>query len=147
MSDHALGHDGPSLILAGYDGTDSASRAVALAAGNARRQRATLLVAYGSTNPLFAEWLQDGVATANRTALQSEQEFRAQLREALDGVGVPHEFARLYGDPASVLLELADRHRADMIVVGRPERRLHRSTVGVPGRLIRDGRWPVLVVP
>lgn len=147
MSDHTLGRDGPSLILAGYDGTDSASRAVALAAGNARRQRARLLIAYGSTNPLFAEWLQDGVATVDRSAEQSEHEFRTQLREALDNVGIAHEFARLYGNPASVLLELADRYRADMIVVGRPERRVHRSTVGVPGRLIRDGRWPVLVVP
>lgn len=41
-----LGTDGPKVILAGLDGSDSSWRATAYAAGLARRQGALLAVAY-----------------------------------------------------------------------------------------------------
>ena len=41
-----LGTDGPLVIMAGIDGSDSSTRAAAYAAGLARRKGATLAMVY-----------------------------------------------------------------------------------------------------
>ena len=51
------------------------------------------------------------------------------------------------GDAYAELCAAADEPRADMVVVGSSEQAGHRLVGSVATRLVRTGRWPVVVVP
>ncbi len=143
-----LGTDGPSVILAGVDGSESSMRAAAYAAGMARRAGSKLVLAYfrpiGSANP------QVGAALV-QVGMENAAELERQLREASDRLPPEHrarwEFYSAEGDPYHGLLELADRIRADAVVIGTSEQAGHRFLGSVGVRLVKAGRWPVTVVP
>lgn len=143
-----LGTDGPAVILAGIDGSESSMRAAAYAAGLARRQNSKLVLAYfrpvGSASPQVGAALVQ-VGTENATELER------QLREASDRIPPEHrarwEFYSAEGDPYRGLLALADRIKADAVVIGASEQAGHRILGSVAVRLVKAGRWPVTVVP
>ncbi len=56
-------------------------------------------------------------------------------------------FVTVSGDPYTELVRVADRVRADGIVVGASMQLGHRFAGSMAVRLIRTGRWPVTVVP
>lgn len=143
-----LGTDGPLVILVGIDGSDSSMRAGAYAAGLARRQGAKLVLAYfrpmGSGNP------QAGAAIAQLgldNAAELERQIRAGVARIPAGHRVRWEFHTAEGDPYRGLVELADRIRADAVVIGASEQAGHRILGSVAVRLVKAGRWPVTVVP
>jgi len=74
-----LGRDGPNVIMAGLDGSHTSWRAVAYAAGLARRQRSRLLVVYVATAPALASLAPaaDVVIKENLDAIADE--LRGQL--------------------------------------------------------------------
>lgn len=142
------GTDGPKVILVGLDGSDTSLRAVAYAAGLARRQRALLAIVY--VQPVLAAGAALGVPVAGTTDEIAES-LVAQIREAAEQVkGVFEtrwEFHTFRGDPYNGLVRAADDLKADAVVVGASEQAGHRIVGSVAIRLVKAGRWPVTVVP
>lgn len=143
-----LGTDGPLIIVAGVDGSESSMRAAAYAAGLARRQGAKVVFAYfrpmgGGTPSAGAAIIQVG--------LDNAADLERQIREAAERIPVQEraiwEFHTAEGDPYRGLIELADRLRADAVVIGASEQAGHRILGSVAVRLVKSGRWPVTVVP
>ncbi|KAF4409834.1 universal stress protein [Streptomyces lycii] len=142
------GTDGPKVVVAGLDGSDSSWRAAAYAAGLARRQGALLALVY--VQPLSAAGAALGAPVVQASAEAAEQ-LEAEVREAAgrmtDVYELRWEFHTLRGDPYGALSRAADDLRADAVVVGASEQAGHRFVGSVAVRLVKAGRWPVTVVP
>jgi len=142
-----LGTDGPSRILVGIDGTDTSMRAAAYAAGMARRQGSHLIALYvAATTPMAAP-----MAATAAAMLQTQDELATQLRNAVvDGarlIGIDAEFVARRGNPYKELIAVADELRVDAVVVGASMQSGRRFVGSLAGRLVRDAKWPVTVVP
>ena len=142
-----LGTDGPARILVGIDGSESSMRAGAYAAGLARRQGSRLIALYVAPSMAMAGQL---AATA-AAVLQTQREIAAGLeRQVRDGarlIGIEATFVLRYGNPYRELLKVAAESRVDAVVVGASTRSGRRFVGSLAGRLVRDARWPVTVVP
>ncbi len=142
------GTDGPKVIVAGVDGSDSSLRAAAYASGLARRQNALLAVVY--VQPVMSTGAALGVPMADTTEEIAEG-LVAEIRSAAERVReiweVRWEFHTFRGDPYSGLVRAADELKADAVVVGASESAGHRFIGSVALRLVKAGRWPVTVVP
>ncbi|MEJ8638797.1 MULTISPECIES: universal stress protein [Streptomyces] len=142
------GTDGPKVIVAGVDGSDSSLRAAAYASGLARRQNALLAVVY--VQPVMSTGAALGVPMADTTE-EIAQGLVAEIRSAAERVReiweVRWEFHTFRGDPYSGLVRAADELKADAVVVGASESAGHRFIGSVALRLVKAGRWPVTVVP
>jgi nucleotide-binding universal stress UspA family protein len=129
-----LGSDGPSLLVVGIDGSDTAWRALYYAFGLARRQGATLVAVFSFT-PIISGFGCPGV-------YYSGEELAAELRAAVAALAAEHqvatEFVATQRDPVTVLTELAADRHADAIVMGVGRK---------AARTIRRSRCPVTVVP
>jgi nucleotide-binding universal stress UspA family protein len=128
-------------IVVGYDGSDAAERALQRAAEIAEAFSARLVVvsvsaptsvtAFDPAAGLVAPAPAGGVGGAAIPMPEPERELpgpeelaRQQLERARTSLGrrsVETEFVAESGEPAERLLELADRHDADLIVVGSRE--------------------------
>ncbi|MFJ1735711.1 universal stress protein [Streptomyces sp. NPDC088254] len=142
------GTDGPKVIVAGVDGSDSSLRAAAYAGGLARRQHALLALVY--VQPVTAAGAVLGAPVAE-VSEEIAEDIVAQIREAAERnrglFEVRWEFHTFRGDPYSGLVRAADELKADAVVVGASEQAGHRLVGSVAVRLVRAGRWPVTVVP
>jgi nucleotide-binding universal stress UspA family protein len=142
------GTDGPKVIVAGLDGSDSSMRAAAYAAGLARRQNAMLALVY--VQPVIAAGAALGVPVGDITGEVAEDlasEIRAATERFGDAWDMRWEFHTFRGDPYSGLVTAADELKADAVVVGASESAGHRFIGSVAVRLVKAGRWPVTVVP
>lgn len=144
-----LGNDGPSVIVAGIDGSRSSLRASAYASGLARRQGALLVFVYAKSYPMGMT-----VATAVLATTDAEDQLAEDLRqEIVRAVGrdpdhSPRwEFRTVVGDPYRALANTAEELHADAVVIGTSEQAGHRILGSVAVRLVKAGRWPVTVVP
>lgn len=144
-----LGTDGPKVILAGIDGSQSSMRAAAYASGLARRQNALLALAY--VRPVSGLGGADVGAAMAEAGQDVAAGILAEIRDAVErlpeALSVRWEFYTGVGDAYQGLVELADRLRADAVVVGASEKTGHRLVGSVAVRLVKAGRWPVTVVP
>lgn len=142
------GTDGPLVILAGVDGSPTAMRASAYAAGLARRQRSRLVLVFVAAPSLWAG-MSPGPAAAAQEQLFEDviSDLRGQIQERAAEIGVPVTFAVRRGDAFVELRDAATEIHADMVVVGASEQAGHRLIGSVASRLVRAGRWPVTVVP
>ncbi|MGW3243354.1 universal stress protein [Streptomyces sp. NPDC001070] len=142
------GTDGPKVIAAGLDGSESSWRAVAYAAGLARRQNALLAIVY--VQPVLAAGAAFGAPVAEATA-EIADELKAEIEKAAARfqatAAMRWEFHTFTGDPFSGLSQAADELKADAVVVGASEKAGHRIIGSVAVRLVKAGRWPVTVVP
>ncbi len=142
------GTDGPKVIVAGVDGSDSSLRAAAYASGLARRQNALLALVY--VQPVMSTGAALGVPVADTTE-EIAQGLVEEIRTAAERVrgiwDVRWEFHTFRGDPYSGLVTAADELTADAVVVGASESAGHRIIGSVAVRLVKAGRWPVTVVP
>jgi nucleotide-binding universal stress UspA family protein len=142
-----LGTDGPTRILVGIDGSDASLRAAAYAAGLARRQGSRLIALYvAAPNPFAAQ-----LAATTAAMMQTQDELGSQLRsavtEAAQLLGIEAQFVLRHGNPYRELLAVADELRVDAVVVGASLRSGRRFVGSLAGRLVRDARWPLTVVP
>lgn len=144
-----LGTDGPKVIVAGVDGSDSSWRAASYAAGLARRQQALLALVY--VQPITVTSMPEATALLAETTGQIAEEILRQARKDAEYLGhafpVRWEFHTLRGDPYTGLAKAADDLRADAVVVGASERAGHRFIGSLAVRLVKAARWPVTVVP
>jgi nucleotide-binding universal stress UspA family protein len=145
-----LGTDGPSAILVGMDDTVTATRALAYAAGLARRQHARLIVIYveSMSGPVAAAPGGAALMAAEATA---HEEIAASLRERVENagqeLGITVTFVARAGDPFTEIKRVANETRADAIVVGASAKAGHKLVGSLAVRLVRQGKWPVTVVP
>jgi nucleotide-binding universal stress UspA family protein len=144
-----LGTDGPSVILAGVDGSDSSMRAAAYAAGLARRQGSLLALVY--IQPLRMSGAPEAAAASVQLGREIAADLERQIRDAVERVPrdeqLRWEFHTRRGDPFGGLVETAHELRADAVVIGASEKAGHRFLGSVAIRLVKAGRWPVTVVP
>ncbi|SCL33905.1 Nucleotide-binding universal stress protein, UspA family [Micromonospora pallida] len=142
------GTDGPRVVLTGVDGTRTSLRAASYAAGLARRQGAALVVVFVSSPALYTA-LADGVVAGavQRNHDELVAELREECRRGAEELGLPVTFLCRRGDAYAELAAAADETRADLVVVGSSEQAGHRLVGSVATRLVRTGRWPVVVVP
>ncbi|MGW7358960.1 universal stress protein [Streptomyces sp. NPDC054802] len=142
------GTDGPKVIVAGLDGSDSSLRAAAYASGLARRQNALLAIVY--VQPVMPAGAALGMPVPDPTG-EIAEELVEEVRAAAERVhgiwDVRWEFHTRCGDPYAGLVAAADELRADAVVVGASESAGHRFVGSVAVRLVKAGRWPVTVVP
>ncbi|WP_329042286.1 universal stress protein [Streptomyces sp. NBC_00178] len=142
------GTDGPKVIVAGLDGSESSMRAAAYAAGLARRQNALLALVY--VQPVMAAGAALGAPVADATGEVAEglvHEIRSATERLKDIWNVRWEFHTFRGDPYNGLVTAADELKADAVVVGASESAGHRFVGSVAVRLVKAGLWPVTVVP
>ncbi|GAA1363208.1 universal stress protein [Catellatospora chokoriensis] len=142
------GTDGPRVIMVGVDGSPPSERAASYAAGLARRQRSRLVVVFvGESAGLVAAVYGQAAVAALETAEELAGELREQVRLAAEEMGLPVTFMVRRGDPYGELRAAADEVKADMVVVGASAQAGHRFVGSVATRLVKQGRWPVVVVP
>ncbi|MEU0511138.1 universal stress protein [Amycolatopsis sp. NPDC006125] len=142
------GTDGPHVVLAGVDGSPTASRAGAYAAGLARRQRSRLVLVYVLAPTAWTGMASGYLAAAQEQAYEATiDEMRGPIRNLADEAGLPITFIVRRGDAFTELRRAAVELHADLVVVGASESRGHRIVSSVANRLVRSGLWPVTVVP
>jgi len=143
------GTDGPKVIVAGVDGSETSLRAASYAWGLARRSGARLLLVHVTPLTSLSTLTPGGAAVLSQASEEIVDELRAELERA----AAPHRDAVRYellveqGDAYAVLSRVADEHRADAVIVGASQQAGHRLIGSVAVRLVRAGRWPVTVVP
>jgi nucleotide-binding universal stress UspA family protein len=143
----AAREEGRSLILVGVDGSETSLRAGAYAAGMARRQGSDLTCLFvhsptvmGATVPAVV------VATAEQSSAVA-RDLRKMIETEAPSRGIAVDFVERHGSPYAALVQLADELRADAIVVGASMKAGHRFVGSLATHLVRDARWPVIVVP
>jgi nucleotide-binding universal stress UspA family protein len=134
----------PMVIMVGVNGTVAALRAAAYAGGLAVRQHARLVVVFVADCPGWAAIAGAALAAQMQTQQELCDEIRAQVCARAAELDLPLTFLSRRGDPSIQLARAADEVRADMVVVGTSRR---HPMGGVARRLMRAGRWPVVVVP
>lgn len=145
-----LGTDGPTAILAGFDDTVTAARALAYAAGLARRQRAHLVAVYVIPIASVIASSPNGASVLAAEAEAQDEiagELRARVERARSELGLNVEFVLAHGDAYTEIRRIATEMRADAIVVGASAKAGHRLVGSLAVRLVRAGKWPVTVVP
>jgi nucleotide-binding universal stress UspA family protein len=135
-------------IIVGYDGTNPAELALERATELAVLVRAKLVVT--SVAPVLV-----GMAAAHGIGpydpADPPEDHREQLAHArafLASKGVAAEFELAFGDPGDAIAELADRHDADLIVVGTREPGMYERLLGgsVSRSVSKHAHCDVLVV-
>ena len=145
--DFDFGTDGPSLIMVAMDGSRTSLRAAAYATGLARRQHCRLLAVHVIRLPANASSVPGGAAAMNETSEQAAAELEQLVLSRLAEFGIPGEFRSVRGDPRAELTKIAEQVHADAVVVGASEQLGHRIVGSLATRLVRAGKWPVIVVP
>jgi nucleotide-binding universal stress UspA family protein len=125
-----------ATIVVAYDESDAAGRALDRAADLARRYDDTLVIA--SVVPV---WIAGDPNPAPGPELVAAGE-----RAGAHGIGV--ELVEAIGDPGQAIVEVAERHDAQLIVVGTREPSLVERILGmsVSEQVQRQARCDVLIV-
>ena len=109
-----------SSIVVGTDGSETASEAVAIAAQVARQNGAKLHLVVGVHSSAAVAVPSGGANVSGPSASplqrQAAQSVLAGVAEALEGIEV--EIHTDVGNPADVIVKVADEVGADLIVVG-----------------------------
>jgi nucleotide-binding universal stress UspA family protein len=128
-----------SKIAVATDGSETAQRAVAAAFDLAQRFDApvVILTAYRADAGSGGTWESSSAVHAERVLAVAEEAAAAQ--------GLNYSSAMLEGDPGEVVVELAERHGADLLVVGSLG--MHRRILGsVPNTVTHRANCSVFVV-
>jgi nucleotide-binding universal stress UspA family protein len=141
------GTDGPRMIMVGIDGSDTSSHAAAYACGLARRQRCQLVVVFVIAPNVWTSTLTGAGAALQGAYDELDAELRREIRRGAEELGVPVTFITRRGDPFSELRRIADETKADTVVVGSSTQAGHKFIGSIAMRLVKLGKWPVVVVP
>jgi nucleotide-binding universal stress UspA family protein len=118
-------------ILAGYDGTRSAERALTRVSELAKAFGSkVVVVSVAAPEPLpvagaFGLMPYYYPRTSEEPAMRADEALWQQHRERVQrffaGAGITVEFAGAIGQPAEEIIDLAEQQQADLIVVGTRE--------------------------
>jgi nucleotide-binding universal stress UspA family protein len=142
-----IAKDGPTAIVVGYDASDPARGAMAMALGLARRNQAYLWVCFVGAMPTMTGAAAAAAGPAAVSLASEYEEIRQAVHGYLAELGVPGTCIRRDGDPARELEKLAEEVQADLIVVGRSSGRTHAVVGSVAVALVKKAHRPVVVVP
>jgi nucleotide-binding universal stress UspA family protein len=130
-------------IVFAYDGSDGAKRALDVVLGIARENDEVTVVGVAEGIPLF------GYAGALPSPEQEEARNRqlAEAETALAGGASPVSVTARSGDPATAILDVAEKESADLIVMGtRGLGTAERWLIGsVSDKVLHHARCSVLV--
>jgi nucleotide-binding universal stress UspA family protein len=141
------GTDGPRVIMVGIDGSDTSMRAAAYACGLARRQQSQLIVLFVAAPNAWTASVTGAGAAMQEALDELAAELRRDIRAVAEELRVPVTFVIRRGDPYIELRRMADEFKADTVVVGSSMSTGHRILGSIATRLVRQGKWPVVVVP
>jgi nucleotide-binding universal stress UspA family protein len=128
-----------STIAVATDGSDTAQQAVNAAFDLAQRFDAAVLILTA-----YRAEVGGGDGWASSSATQAERVL-ADAEEAAAELGLAYSSAMLEGDPGEVVVALAERHGADLLVVGSIG--MHRRVLGsVPNTVTHKASCSVLLV-
>jgi nucleotide-binding universal stress UspA family protein len=144
-ADFELGCDGPTTLVVGIDGSDTATRALYYALGLARRQHCSVIAVYAMTGPLGYD-AEMGAAQYQASVALAE-DLNLKIAALAADYHVKTQFVTMTGDPATVLTKVAAAHHADGIVLGASKAIGHRLFGSTAVRAVRRCRCPVTVVP
>jgi nucleotide-binding universal stress UspA family protein len=128
-----------SKIAVATDGSETAQRAVDAAFDLAQRfdVPVVILTAYRADARGGSTWESSSAVHAERVLAIAEEAAAAQ--------GLEYSSAMLEGDPGEIVVELAERHGADLLVVGSLG--MHRRVLGsVPNTVTHKASCSVFVV-
>ena len=135
----------PRTVVVGYDGSDEARAAFAVAIDRARPSDRIVVVhaVAPASNWLGTPYYDRAVAHIHAAA----EDVLDEMRPIAEQVEMPIEFSVLEGPPAEVLVRAAAVRDADEIVVGsRGLGRIRGALGSVSQELLREAARPVLVV-
>ena len=143
-----------TTIVVGLDGSDAGARALNFAKAQAKQiGDCTIAICY------VIEWSPFSFQTAEENAARHkrrEEELAMARDRVLDpavketeAAGYAVEGVIMHGDVADILEDLANKHNALQIVVGRVGARglKERLFGGVTGRLVAASSVPVTIIP
>jgi len=134
-----------NTIVVGYDESEPSKNALARAADLAAALGSSIIVT--SVAPILVGSREmGGVDPVDPPAEHAEE--LAHAKEYLAGRGLEGRFELAVGDPATAIVDLADRSDADLIVVGTRQQSLVSSILGlsVSGAVKRKAHCDVLIV-
>ncbi len=136
-------------VVVGTDGSPRADKAVQEAIDLARSEGARLhLVAAYSEIERHWEQIQSSARVETVDLREVAEQALARCAKKAEEQGVEVEFDAHHGDPAEVILEVADQENADLIVVGNKGMTgAKRFFLGsVPNKVAHHASCSVLVV-
>ncbi len=145
-------------VVVGYDGTREAEHALRRAAAIAQAFTAKVIVvdvmplapaespvegAFGLTPYSYPD-----LAAVERAGEALWRSHRQRVESYFAGAGVPVEFSGVIGEPVGEIIDVAEQHGADLIVVGTREPGLLERLFGgsVSQGVARHARCDVLIV-
>ncbi len=135
-------------IVVGTDGSETAAEAVALAVQLARENNSALHLVVGISTPTAVAVPAGGASVSDPSGgAQLRNAARRMLEGVAEGVeGLEVEIHIETGDPADVIVRIADEVGADLIVVGSKGMRGTRRILGsVPNSVAHKAGCHVLV--
>jgi nucleotide-binding universal stress UspA family protein len=152
----SLGANGKNqlVLVVGYDGTEPAERALRTAAEMLDDSPGRMEVVYVAHVPASVALSAQGVAPVEESLDQEEHHLAGRVEEVLGPRGVKWHFQRRNGEIAPELLavgaEQLDSEGPDthlILVLGGSAHKIDRYLNSTPARVLRHGRFDVLVVP
>ena len=133
-------------ILVGYDGSAAGRKAFDVALELAAKHGAELYVLSVARPPEVGDDVETEAVIEN--SRKYHRRMLAELRSSVAAKGVKTHFEVAVGHPAEQIIFDADRHAADLIVVGhRGRSKLARFLLGsVSEQVVQYAGHPVLVV-
>jgi nucleotide-binding universal stress UspA family protein len=148
--DMAADDAGRPKLVVGVDGSAPSWDAFEWAAGEARRGNGRILAVFVTSlaepDAVLGSGASLGHAAAEQARDQMAEELAADVGARAEALGVEVKFVRGTGDAARVLTEVARSEHADVMVVGRSAKLLHRLAGSVSRRLTLNRDAPVIVV-
>lgn len=140
-------------IVVGYDGSDSANRALDFAVALAKSSGASIIIAYvlewSPYSFLTPEEIEERHARRTEELERAESALMAPLKASLAKSGVPVETQIKYGHVAKTLCDVCQKAGGTQLVVGRDGDGGLTSRVfgSVAGSLVQIAPVPCTIVP
>ena len=133
-------------VLVGYDGLEHSEHALQFAIGINDDYETEIHIAIvvqeptGMADPIPEELLESLQRRGQESLLNAERLVKKQFRKPVTHLKI--------GNPAEKLLELADKLKPQLVILGIVKRSSSESLIGtIPSSFLRSRRYPILLVP
>ena len=150
VSEHSREGAGLETVAVGTDGSPTATKAVSFALDLAERfgARVVFITSYRPVSESRLRHEQKDAPQELQWSLNPAEDVESTLRdveEMADERGLKWTSEAREGDPADVLVDIAEEHDADVLVVGN--KGMHRRVLGsVPNSVSHKARCSVMIV-
>ena len=105
----------------------------------------------GASGFLLKDTQPVDLLTAVRGIAESNDALSRELRETIEAesprLGLDVSFVERTGNPYREIVRLATELRVDALIIGASTQAGHRIVGSLATHLVRDAKWPVIVVP